>query len=264
VYRLVDCDTWSDTWFESLETPAKLFFLYLLTNPRSTTCGAFEISTSKMSFETAIPRADIERWLSEWSPRVTWFPAHNIVWLRNFYRHQGGINEKSRINARRIVAELPPDVIAVIGKEYPDLMPPADTVSTPETYGMHTLSTREQETEQETERAENESRGGAGAPAKAKRAKALLDTWVPTEADLDWAMSEGFSAAVVKHELFKFTDHFTANGKTMKDWSAAWRNWMRRSREFGQARASPQAPDNGRASAYDFARLAGADIGGKR
>jgi hypothetical protein len=264
VYRLVDCDTWSDTWFESLETPAKLFFLYLLTNPRSTTCGAFEISTSKMSFETAIPRADIERWLSEWSPRVTWFPAHNIVWLRNFYRHQGGINEKSRINARRIVAELPPDVIAVIGKEYPDLMPPADTVSTPETYGMHTLSTREQETEQEQERAENERRGGAPAPRPTKRRTRIPETWEMTPELRVYAVEHGIPSDRVDEFGSEFKRYWRSDGGLKADWDLTFMNRARDQAWRFQARASPQAKHDGRASAYDFARLAGVDVGGER
>src|SRR5687767_13685874 len=108
MYRLVDCDTWTDTWFESLEPVGKLFFLYLLTNPRSTSCGAFELSVRKMSFETGIPDAQIERWLAEWAPRVMWWPERSIVWVRNFYRRQGNTNEKTRINASRLVALMPP------------------------------------------------------------------------------------------------------------------------------------------------------------
>jgi hypothetical protein len=34
----------------------------------------------------------------------------------------------------------------------------------------------------------------------------------------------------------KFSDHFTANGKPMKDWDAAWRNWMRRATTFAPTR----------------------------
>ena len=36
----------------------------------------------------------------------------------------------------------------------------------------------------------------------------------------------------LKQEHVKFADHYTANGKAMKDWDATWRNWMRRVKEF--------------------------------
>jgi hypothetical protein len=37
-------------------------------------------------------------------------------------------------------------------------------------------------------------------------------------------------------EVQKFRDHFTANGKPMKDWDAAFRNWLRRAAEFNGGR----------------------------
>jgi hypothetical protein len=78
-----------------------------------------------------------------------------------------------------------------------------------------------------------------GADARKPKRARSVDDWLPSEADLAWSQDGGYSADEVKHELAKFTDHFTANGKPMKDWSAAWRNWMRRSREFAPSRASP-------------------------
>jgi hypothetical protein len=82
---------------------------------------------------------------------------------------------------------------------------------------------------------------GADAPPKpkTKRATAMTDDWMPTEIDLAWAKGDGFPMSQVIGETEKFRDHFKATGKPMKDWDAAWKNWMRRSREFGPARASP-------------------------
>ena len=41
-------------------------------------------------------------------------------------------------------------------------------------------------------------------------------------------------------EHAKFCDHFAANGKPMKDWDAAWRNWMRRATQFAPTRRTRQ------------------------
>lgn len=54
MYRQVDCGTWDDPWFADLHADAKLLFLYLLTNRRSTAAGAFEITTRQMAFETGL------------------------------------------------------------------------------------------------------------------------------------------------------------------------------------------------------------------
>jgi len=133
MYRMVDCGTWDDPWFESLEPQGKLFFLYLLTNPRSTSCGAFEITPRKMAFETGIPQAQIEGWLASWAPRVQWWPEHQIVFLKNFYKRQTN-SEKVRVNAARLVAVMPAEVRKAIYKVYPEFQPAEDRVSIPDEY----------------------------------------------------------------------------------------------------------------------------------
>lgn len=63
------------------------------------------------------------------------------------------------------------------------------------------------------------------------RSVQLPDRWAPTTEDVAAIRAE-FPHLDTRAEHVKFTDHFRANGKTMKNWSAAWRNWMRRSAEF--------------------------------
>lgn len=64
-----------------------------------------------------------------------------------------------------------------------------------------------------------------------RRAKALAPDWQPSPENQSKNLS-GYPASVLNEELEKFRDHFTANGKPMKDWDAAFRNWMRRRGEF--------------------------------
>lgn len=130
MYRLVDCGTWDDSWFASLKPDAKLFFLYLLTNRRTTSCGAYEVTIEQMVFETKLPTRSIERWLAEWAPRVQWWPEHSIIWIKNFYGRQTN-SEKIRINARKLVAKLPPAVRDTVCMTYPELGSPTDTLSLP-------------------------------------------------------------------------------------------------------------------------------------
>jgi hypothetical protein len=151
VYRLVNCATWDDTWFADLDPSGKLFFLYLITNRRSTCAGAFEVSVRQMVFETGLSAKQIEGYLNAMSPKVRWWPEHNIVWLRNFYHHQGAYNERSRTNARKVVAELPIDVQCDIAKAYPELVPNADTLCIPYAYPMDSNRTQEADTDRDTE-----------------------------------------------------------------------------------------------------------------
>jgi hypothetical protein len=43
-------------------------------------------------------------------------------------------------------------------------------------------------------------------------------------------------------ETAKFLDYHTAKGNSLKDWDAAWRNWMRKAVEFKAERAGPEPP----------------------
>ena len=89
-------------------------------------------------------------------------------------------------------------------------------------------------------RGEETVEGAQDAPApKPKRAVQIPKTWYPTPNEHEWATAEGFTDEDIGRETAKFLDHFIATGKPMKDWGAAWKNWMRRSREWGPARASP-------------------------
>jgi len=84
----------------------------------------------------------------------------------------------------------------------------------------------------------------ANAP-KAKRATSLPDEFTVTDDMTNWALAESFTFQEIETQTAMFRDHFTANGKPMKDWVATWRNWMRRSRSFGAR--SP----NGRVSSQE-------------
>jgi hypothetical protein len=130
MYRLVDCGAWDDPWFSDQSPDGKLLFLYLLTNRRTNSVGAYEITVRQITFETGMPSAVIERLLVEMSPKVQWWPEHSIVWVRNFYGKQNN-GEKIEINARRIVAELPSEIREAVGMAYPALSYKEDTPSIP-------------------------------------------------------------------------------------------------------------------------------------
>ena len=81
------------------------------------------------------------------------------------------------------------------------------------------------------ENREEEKREEERVASQAKRARALPPGWQPDEA-VATAIRAELPALDLAAEHRKFCDHFTANGKPMKDWNAAWRNWMRRATQF--------------------------------
>jgi len=121
--RMIDTATWDDPWFADLDPESKLLFLYFLTNRRSTAAGAFEITLRAMSFETGIEQPRIEYILANDLPtRVQWWPDLNIVWVRNFFRHQAA-NDNFRKSAIAYIAGLPLEVQEAIASVYPNLVP---------------------------------------------------------------------------------------------------------------------------------------------
>jgi len=65
-----------------------------------------------------------------------------------------------------------------------------------------------------------------------KRAHQLPDDFRPSDKHLALAADLGVD---LRREWPKFVDHHRAKGSTMKDWSAALNNWMRKSVEYGGA-----------------------------
>lgn len=83
----------------------------------------------------------------------------------------------------------------------------------------------------ETETEAEEEREGDKRPAR-KRATQLPDDFRPSDKHITLATEIGVD---LRREWPKFVDHHRAKGSTMKDWSAALNNWIRRSAEYGGA-----------------------------
>lgn len=65
-----------------------------------------------------------------------------------------------------------------------------------------------------------------------KRAHKIPEGWEPTLADRAWAKEQGFPAPYIGEQLDEFRDHWRSKGEARLDWSASWRNWMRRAAKW--------------------------------
>jgi hypothetical protein len=73
----------------------------------------------------------------------------------------------------------------------------------------------------------------SGEPSVAPRHRAVA---ISTPFDVDeemahWAIDKGMSREFVERETEKFVNYFISTGRTMRDWTAAWRNWLLRAQE---------------------------------
>lgn len=77
-------------------------------------------------------------------------------------------------------------------------------------------------------------------PPRRSTGTRLPKDWQPSPSDVAEAEKEGLSADDIRREAAKFRDYWhakTGKDATKLDWSATWRNWVRRSNE---SRAPPQ------------------------
>ena len=51
IFRKIHTSFWSDSFTSELERDKKLFYLYILTNERTTQCGIYEITKKQISYD---------------------------------------------------------------------------------------------------------------------------------------------------------------------------------------------------------------------
>jgi hypothetical protein len=258
--RMIDTATWDDPWFAELEPDAKLVFLYLLTNRRSTAAGAFEITIRHMAFETGLDGARIDAILAELNPRVQWWPAHQVIWIRNFFRHQAA-NENFAKSARTYIDGLPVEIQRAIGSVYPDLVPEwvdseeidqntgSDTHVEPVPMGSDTHIEpvpypSASKSKENSSREGEKSAPDAPAPPKSKtnQATRLPSTFTLTDGRLAYAVEKGMDRKRAEYQFERLRNWADAHQVTRKDWDAQWRNWVLKDINENGPSATPDRP----------------------
>lgn len=74
---------------------------------------------------------------------------------------------------------------------------------------------------------------------RAKRATQIPDDFKPSDDHIKLGNELG---VLVANEFTKFNDYCAANGKTYKDWNAAFRNWLRNAAQYSRTSTSTSKP----------------------
>ena len=88
----------------------------------------------------------------------------------------------------------------------------------------------------------NRKRTGERARKRADRATRLPADWRPSQADTEFARKEGLDDGHIQRAADRFRDYWHAQPGQRgikRDWSATWRNWVRRDAESLRAGLSP-------------------------
>ena len=99
---------------------------------------------------------------------------------------------------------------------------PSEQVATQTKKTAEQVAISETETETESETDQSKSPRTRGSQIK--------DDWNPTDDHKKLAQQLGVD---LQHEADAFRDHALATGRTLKDWDAGFRNWLRQAKKFG-------------------------------
>jgi hypothetical protein len=88
-YRKISVTFWADSFIQSLTPESKYFYLYLMTNTRTTQCGIYEITLSQMCFETGYNAETINKLIEQFEKtgRIKYSKKTNEIALKNWPKY---------------------------------------------------------------------------------------------------------------------------------------------------------------------------------
>lgn len=104
--RSLSTSFWSDPFIEDCSVSEKLLFIYLITNEKTNMLGIYESSIKKISFETGINRAEVQKALKRFEKVGKVKYSDNFVILVNFLKHQH-FNTNMKKSALEVYLNLP-------------------------------------------------------------------------------------------------------------------------------------------------------------
>jgi hypothetical protein len=109
-YRSVQTRMWrEDEWFQSLDTDARLLFIYLFTNPSASIAGIYRLPLRTIEFESGLDKARITELLAQFSAANKAHYADGVVWVVRMRENQipGAISPKVQVRLDKDIAAIP-------------------------------------------------------------------------------------------------------------------------------------------------------------
>ncbi len=88
-YRSVQTRMWrEDEWFQELDVHARLFWIYLFTNPSASPAGIYRLPLRTMAFESGIDSQLVQKFMRDFSAVNKAHYSDGVVWVVNMRRLQ--------------------------------------------------------------------------------------------------------------------------------------------------------------------------------
>lgn len=96
IFRKIHTSFWSDSFTSELERDKKLFYLYLLTNERTTQCGIYEITKKQISYDLGYSIDTVSKLIKEFEKlgKIKYNDITKEVAIKNWLKYNGSTSPK--------------------------------------------------------------------------------------------------------------------------------------------------------------------------
>ena len=217
VYRSIYLTFWQDEFVLSLTPEEKYFYLYLITNSKTSLCGIYELPKRVIEFETGYNRETVEKLLSKF---VDYKKIHislttNEIVINNWLKYNSNRSPKVQSAVKSSFDE-------VKDKSLIQYVYGIDTVS-PVTV---TVTVTETETVTDIE----------NKPLKLKKIKFGEYKHISLTDEQYQKLVSDYSESLIKEYITKIDEWIQTKGKSpYKDFNLAIRNWLNKDNKKPQA-----------------------------
>lgn len=224
--RYINTNFWEDDFIAELNSPGKLLFLYLLTNPQTNIAGAYQITIRRMVFDTGLERSVIVALLEYFEQAEKAIYRADWLFLPNFIKHQNAASPKIKNAIIHTLKTCPQWVIDTVSIRYGYGI---DTIAIPLARNLNFNSNSNLNNGVNSGRA-TRTPEAAGKPIRLPKDFSLTSEMLAWAHDLN--ISEDINLGV---ETEQFKNHYSAQkgdkGVSI-DWLAIWKNWILREQKF--------------------------------
>lgn len=150
-YRQVHCSFWDDAFVLRLTPEEKYFYLYLMTNPKTSQCGVYEIAVRVIEFHTGYNSETVSKLIQKFEEykKIVYDRNTEEVMLINWMQHNW-------INSDKVIKRIEKEIAAI---KSPSLSDRIHTLCIRYRDGIDTVP--EEEKRREEEKKENKKHPGA-------------------------------------------------------------------------------------------------------
>lgn len=108
VYRQIHVSYWQDNFILELTPEEKYFYLYLMTNSKTTQCGCYELPYKIIELETGYNRETVEKLLNRFIDygKIQYCQSSKEVLLMNWYKYNFSRSPSVMACIEKEVAEI--------------------------------------------------------------------------------------------------------------------------------------------------------------